>query len=174
MFLRGMVLAAVAVLISGCVTERSGADYPSLSQRIGTPRPGQARIVVFREKGYAGIADEGWDVKLDGTPLRPLKTGTFIYTERPAGHHDLSASMQLFSGDTHVDVAAETGRTYFFLARPSDKAKTLYAMSAAGGIAGLVVGAAVTSNNKNPGPLDFFPMDDASARDMMNDLRVSD
>jgi hypothetical protein len=47
-------------------------------------------------------------------------------------------------------------------------------MSAAGGIAGLVVGAAVTSNNKNPGPLDFFPMDDASARDMMNDLRVSD
>jgi hypothetical protein len=108
------------------------------------------------------------------TPLRPLKTGTFIYAERPAGHHDLSASMQLFSGDTHVDVAAESGRTYFFLTRPSDKAKTLYAMSAAGGIAGLVVGAAVTSNNKNPGPLDFFPMDDASARDMMNDLRVSD
>ncbi len=174
MFLRGMLLTVVAVLLSGCVTERTGADYPSLSQKVGTPRPGQARIVVFREKGYGGIVDQGWEVKLDGSPMRQLKTGTFVYSDRPAGHHQLTANMELFSGTTQVDVAAESGRTYFFLARPSDKAKTLNAMSAAGGLAGLVVGAAVTSSNSNQGPLDFFPMDDAAARDMMNDLRLAD
>jgi hypothetical protein len=174
MFLRGVLLSVVAVLVSGCVTERSGADYTSLSQKIGTPRAGQARIVVLREKGYAGIVDQGWDVKLDGAPMRGLKTGTFVYADRPAGPHQLSATMELFAGVTQCDVMAASGRTYFFLARPSEKAKTLNAMSAAGGIAGLVVGAAVTSNNSNQGPLDFFPLDDAAARDMMSDIRVAD
>jgi len=46
-------------------------------------------------------------------------------------------------------------------------------MSAAGGIAGLVVGAAVTSNNENQGPLDFFPLPDPDARIAMADLRLT-
>lgn len=174
MFLRGMLSLVVAAVLSGCVTERSGADYTALSQRVGAPKPGQARIVVLREKGYGGIVDQGWDVKLDGVPMRDLKTGTFVYADRPQGRHQLSANMELFSGVTQVDVQAESGRTYFFLARPSDKAKTLNAMSAAGGIAGLLVGAAATSNNSNQGPLDFFPLDDAGARDMMSDLRLAE
>ena len=174
MFLRGVLLSVVAVLVSGCVTERNGADYTSLSQKNGTPKAGQVRIVVLREKGYAGIVDQGWDVKLDGTPMRGLKTGTFIYADRPVGRHQLSATMELFTGVSQYDVTAESGRTYFFLARPSDRAKTLNAMSAARGIAGLVVGAAVTSNNNNQGPLDFFPLDEVAAKDMVNDLRLAE
>src|SRR5262249_13951483 len=100
--------------------------------------------------------------------------GTYVYSDRPAGRHELTASMSLFVGETHFDIAAESGHTYFVLARPSEKAKTLNAMSAAGGIAGLVVGAAVTSNNNNQGPLDFFLLDEAAAKDAMNDLRYSD
>jgi hypothetical protein len=173
MFWRVVALSLVAVVLAGCVTERSGLDYVSMSQKIGPPRAGQARIVVFREKGYAGIGDQGWDVKLDEGPLPDLKTGTYVYLDRPAGHHQLSATMNLFVGVTRVDISAESGRTYFFLARPSQKLKTLNAMSAAGGLAGLVVGAVVTSNNDNPGPLDFFPMDDAAARAAMTDLRLT-
>lgn len=166
-------LVAVAAIVSGCASERSGTDFVALSQKMGPPRAGHARIVVLREKGYSGVIDQGWDVKLDGGPLVDLKTGTYVYADRPAGQHQLSASMDLFPGVSQRDFAAASGRTYFFLARLSDKAKTLNAMSAAGGVAGLLVGAAVTSNNANGGPLDFFPMEEAEARNMINDLRLA-
>ena len=168
-----LALSLLAAFLSGCVTERDGLDFAAMSQKVGPPRAGHARIVVFREKGYAGIADEGWDVKLDEGPLPSLKTGTYVYVDRPTGHHEISATMSLFPGTSRRDVSAESGRTYFFLARPSEKSKTLGAMSAAGGIAGLVVGAAITSNNSNPGPLDFFPMEDADARRALADLRLT-
>ena len=172
MFWRVAGLSIAATLLSGCVTERSGLDYVAMSQKIGPPKAGQARIVVYREKGYAGLADPGWDVKLDEGPLPELKTGTYVFTDRAVGHHQLTATMNLFQGVTRRDFDVESGRTYFFLARPSEKAKTLGAMSAAGGIAGLVVGAAVTSNNENQGPLDFFPIADPDARIAMADLRL--
>src|SRR5438034_8621713 len=46
-------------------------------------------------------------------------------------------------------------------------------MSAAGGVAGLLVGAAFTSNNSNPGPLDFFPLEDDAARTTIAELRLA-
>ena len=174
MFWRGVLLMVVAVTLTGCVTERNGLDYVAMTQKFGVPKAGQARIVVLREKGYAGITDEGWELMLDGAPLRELKTGTYIYTDRPAGHHKLSATMHLFNGVSERDIAAESGHSYFLLARPSDRSKTLAAMSNAGGLAGLVIGAAVTSNNANQGPLDFFLLDDAGARDAMTDLQLAD
>jgi len=169
-----MLLSLVATILSGCVTERTGADYSAMSQKIGSPKAGQSRIVVIREKGYAGIADGGWDVRLDGTPMRSLKTGTFVYADRPAGRHELTATMEMFTGTSQYGIMAESGRTYFILAKPSDKATKLNAMSASAGIAGLVVAAAITSNNSNQGPLDFFPLDDAAARDAISDIRIAD
>jgi len=167
------VVLLVAAVVTGCAAERSGADFVSMAQQVGPPKAGQARIVVFREKAYAGLIDQGWDVKLDGGPLSDLKTGTYVYADRPAGRHQLSATMDVFPGVSQREITAAPGRTYFFLARLSDRAKALNAMSAAGGLAGLVVAAAVTSNNENPGPLDFFPMDEATARTAMADLRVA-
>jgi hypothetical protein len=80
---------------------------------------------------------------------------------------------------TGADYAARefttiSGHTYFFLARPSDRAKTLSAMSAAGGVAGLLVASAVTSNNSNPGPLDFFPLEEPAARAIIAELRLAE
>jgi hypothetical protein len=94
---------------------------------------------------------------LDGGPLAELKTGTYVYADRPAGQHQIAATAALFPGVSQRDISTQTGRTYFFLARPSERSKVLGGMSAAGGVAGLLVGAAITSNNSNPGPLDFFP-----------------
>lgn len=174
MIWRVVALPIVAVMMSGCATERSGADFVSMSQKVGPPKAGQARIVVFREKGYGGIADEGWDVKLDGEPMSDLKTGTYTYADRPAGRHQLSSTMALFPGVTQLDVGVASGRTYFFLARPSDRSKALNAMSAAGGLAGLVVASAITSGDSNPGPLDFFPLEEGVARAAISDLRLAE
>lgn len=174
MFWRGAVLWIATVLLVGCVTERTGADYAAMTQKVGSPRAGQARIVLLREKAFSGIADAGWDVKLDGGPMSYLKTGTYVYADRPAGPHQLSATESLFPGVTQYDFATQSGRTYFFLARPSEKSKTLGAMSAAGGVAGLLIASAVTSNNSNPGPLDFFPLDETAARATIAELKLAE
>lgn len=173
MSLRGAMLLAVLVCLSGCVTERSGVDFTAMSQKIGPPKAGYARIVVFREKAYAGIIDQGWDVKLDGAPFTDLKTGTYVYVDRPAGRHQLSATESMFPGVSQREFVAESGRTYFFLGRQSERSKTLNSMAAVGGLAGAVVAAAATSGNENPGPLDFFPMDETAARNAMADLRLA-
>ena len=174
MFWRGLALLIVAGLLSGCETARSGLDYSAMMQKAGPPRAGQARIFVLREKGYAGIADSGWDIKLDGGPMSDLKTGTYVYADRPAGQHQLSATASLFPGVSQHDISAQSGHTYFFLVRPSERAKVLAGMSAAGGVAGLLVGAAVTSSNSNPGPLDFFPLEEAAARQTIAELRLAE
>jgi hypothetical protein len=173
MFWRGVACLIVAVLLGGCETERNGLDYSGMMQKIGPPRAGQSRIVVLREKGYAGITDPGWDVKLDGGPMAELKTGTYVYVDRPAGQHQLSATATMFPGVSQRDISTQSGRTYFFLARPSDRAKVLGGMSAAGGVAGLLVGAAITSNNSNPGPLNFFPLEEDAARATIAELRLT-
>jgi hypothetical protein len=174
MFWRWVALAVAAMLLCGCETERNGLDYSAMTQKLGPPRAGQARIVVLREKGYAGIADPGWDIKLDGGPMSDLKTGTYVYADRSAGQHQLSATASLFPGVSQYEISAQSGRTYFFLARPSERAKVLGGMSAAGGVAGLLVGAAVTSGNSNPGPLDFFPLEEVAARQTIAELRLAD
>jgi hypothetical protein len=171
---RGVALLVVAALLCGCETERNGLDYSAMTQKVGPPRAGQARIVVLREKAYAGITDPGWDVKLDGGPMSNLKTGTYVYADRPAGQHQLSASASLFPGVSQYAISTRSGRTYFFLARPSERAKVLAGMSAGGGVAGLLIGAAVTSGNSNPGPLDFFPLEEAAARTTIAELRLAE
>lgn len=174
MLWRIAMLLAVAVLISGCVTTRTGADFASLSQKIGTPKAGQARIVVFREQAFGGLADQGWDVKLDGQPLSDLKTGTYVFADRPAGRHQLSSEMVLFPGVTQRDITLTAGRTHFFLAKLSDRARTLNVTSAAGGLTGLVVGTVMTSGDSNPGPLDFIPLDEGAARQAIAELRLAE
>jgi hypothetical protein len=173
MIWRAIAVAVIACGVSGCVTERDGLDFAGLSQKVGPPKPGQARIVVFREQGFGGISDTGWDVKLDGQTLSGLKTGTFVYLDRPVGHHDLASTATLFPGETHKDITVTAGRTYFFLAKPSDRAEKLNAMAAAGGLTGLVIGSALTSGESNPGPLEFFPLEETAARTMIADLRLA-
>jgi len=166
--------SVVAFLVSGCVTERSGLDFSAMSQKVGPPKAGQARIVVFREKAYGGLFDQGWDVKLDGEQLSDLKTGTYVYADRPAGRHQLTSTMAMFPGVTQRDITVAAGRTYFFLAKLSERAHKLTAMSAAGGLTGLVVASAMTAGDANPGPLDFFPIEETAARAALTDLRLTE
>jgi len=42
------------------------------------------------------------NVKLDGTPMGELKTGTYVYADRPAGRHQLSYEVGLFRASASV------------------------------------------------------------------------
>src|SRR5579862_619660 len=121
-----------------------------------------------------GIADTGWDVKLDNGPLSDLKTGTYVYADRPAGQHQLSATASLFPGISQQDVSTQSGRTYFFLARPSEPGENPRRDGGRGRRAGLLVGAAVTSGNSNPGPPDFFALDEQAARATITEPRLAE
>jgi hypothetical protein len=75
---------------------------------------------------------------------------------------------------TRHDIAAESGRTYFFLARKSERSKNLMVVGAVSGLAGYAVASAVTSGVSNPGPLDFVPLDEATARTTIAELRLAE
>jgi len=160
-------------MLTGCVTG-SGADYASLSQKIGAPKAGQARVVVFREKAFRGSLDGGYDIKLDGEQMKPLRTGTYFYADRPAGKHQMTCDVMMFPGTSRFDIALQPGRTYYYVVRPSERADQLMGAQIAGGLVGLVVGAAVTSNGANPGPIDLFPVEEASARAAMTELQLTE
>jgi hypothetical protein len=174
MLRRGVAMCVAAVFLSGCASERTGFDYAGVVQKLGPPRPGQSRIVVLREKAFGGIGDVGWDIQLDGGPMSSLKTGTYVYADRPAGRHQLTATEALFPGVTQRDITAESGRTYFFVARTSERRNALMATSATGGLLGLAVGSAITAGYSNPGPLDFLPLDDSTVKTTIAELRLAE
>jgi hypothetical protein len=169
---RVLVLFALAAALFGCATAREGADFASVSRTVGTPKAGQGRIVVLQEAGYAGIIDYGFPVTLDGASMGELKTGTFLYRDRPAGHHQLSVEETGFPGVTRKDISVASGRTYFFLVRASERSKQLQASQVAGGLVGLAVTAMVTSQADNPGPVDFVALDDTAGRQAIAALRL--
>jgi hypothetical protein len=169
---RVLVLSVVTAALSGCVTAREGVDFASVSRTAGGPKAGQGRIVVLREAGYAGLIDYGYAVTLDGEPMGELKTGTFLYLDRSAGRHQLSVDESGFPGVTRNDISVASGRTYFFLVKPSERSKALQAGQVAGGLVGLAVTAIATSQVDNPGPVDFVALDDAAGRLAISDLRL--
>jgi hypothetical protein len=174
MLLRGLVLLLAAALLCGCeTTARSGLDYSETLRKIGPPKAGQVRIVVFREKGYGGLADAGWDFKLDGTPLTGLKTGTYVYADRPAaGPHWFVAEEAGFPGVTHVEFSARSGETLFFVARVSERKNAVIA-NASTGLLGYGLTLAMTSGYKNQGPVDFMALDETAARTTVAELKLA-
>lgn len=169
---RVLVLSVIAAALFGCVTAREGLDFASVSRTAGAPKAGQGRIVVLQEAGYAGIIDYGYPVMLDGEPMGELKTGTFLYRDRPAGHHQLSVEEGGFPGVTRKDISVASGRTHFFLVKASERSKQLQAAQAATGLAGLAVTAIITSQADNPGPVDFVGLDELAGRQEIADLRL--
>jgi hypothetical protein len=163
-----------AAVLAGCAAPtRDGAQFASITQTLGPPKAGQARIVIMRDKAFAGLIDNGFAVTLDGRPVGEIKTGTFLYADAPAGRHELGCKDFGFPGDTRQELAAAPGRTYFYNIVVSDRSKKLAAAQASGGLVGLGIVAAMTSNDKNPGPVDFLPIDEAAARSAITELRLA-
>ena len=173
MLLRGLVLLVAAALLCGCeTTARSGLDYSETLRKVGPPRAGQARIVVLREKGYGGLADARRGFSLDGTPLSGLKTGTYVYADRPAGQHQFVAEEAGFPGVTRIDFAARSGETLFFVARMSERKNAVIA-NASTGLLGYGLTLAMTAGYKNQGPMDFMALDETAARTTIAELKLA-
>ncbi len=171
--MRWVIVLIAAAALAGCAAGRDGAEFASITLTLGAPKPGHARIVVMREKGYAGLIDQGYAVTLDGRPMGDLKTGTFLYADAPAGRHELGGKFFGQPGETRREVVASPGHTYFFNTVMSDRAKKVSGATMVGGLAGLVLATAVTSGDENPGPVDFVPMDEAAARAAITELRLA-
>jgi hypothetical protein len=172
-----MALAAVAVaVVAGCASpERTGASFDTLAKNIGAPRAGQARIIVLRDKAYPGIFDVGWQVKLDGAPMGDLKTGSFVYRDRPPGSHVLTFERtgDLFRA-SHNSFAAAPGRTYYFRLDINDKGRGIEASAIVAGLAGALISSAAAAAADDRGLFDFTPLDGAAAREAMAELRLAD
>src|SRR5215471_11673911 len=110
-------LAAIlaSVMLLGCsAPARNGPALAALAHGAGALKPGQGRVVVYREKGYGGIADAGWKVDLDGETMGKVKTGTFIYKDRPAGPHKLVLDFDTFPRPSHREFDVAPGHVYVF------------------------------------------------------------
>ena len=70
---------------------------------------------------------------------------------------------------TRQDLNLQAGQTYFFVARDS-KRKNAYAATASTGLLGLALTTAITSTYDNPGPLDFFPLEESAAKATIADF----
>ena len=173
MFWRNVMWLIVAVVLCGCETAKNGLDYSGMMQKVGPPKAGQSRIVVLQEKTSGlSLSYCACDVKLDGGPTSRLRPGTYVYADRPAGRHQLSATETLFPGESKRDIATESGRT--FLARASERHNTVTGMAVVGGLAGAVVASAATSGSDSSGPVDFFPLDEAAARAAIAELQLAE
>ena len=173
MFRRGVALVLGALLLCSCqTTERTGLDYAAMTQRVGPPKAGQARIVMLREKTLS-IVDADSRFELDGVPIQGLKTGTYVYSDRPAGQHRFTASEGGFPGTTEIDIAVQSGRTYFYVVRMSERKAAIVA-NGGNGVLGLVLSTALTAGYKNPGPLDFLLLEEAAARTAIAELRLAE
>jgi uncharacterized protein DUF2846 len=174
-FWRGVLFLIVAMPLSGCVSDRAGFDYAAIVQKVGPPHSGQSRIVVLSEKATGiGMDSALCDLKVDGGPASRLKPGTYVYADRPAGRHELVATQTLFPGETKHDVTTVSGRTYFFVAKNSERSRALTGMAMVGGLAGALVASAATAGSDNPGPVDLYPLDEAAARTTIAELQLAE
>jgi hypothetical protein len=152
MFGRCAALLAGGLLLSGYVSDGIGTDYAAISQKLGPPKAGQSRVVVLQEK---------------------RKGLSMALCACPAGRHQLVASEALFPGDTVREFATESGRTYFFLIRSSERHDSVTGVTMVAGLAGALVASAASAGSANPGPADFFPLDESTARTTLAELQLA-
>jgi len=113
-------------------------------------------------------------MKLDGDVIGKAKPGTYIYADRPAGRHWLVASETLYQGDTTREIRTEPGRTSFFLVKSSKRHDAIAGGALVAGLAGIAVASVATAGTESTGPADIFPLDEATARTTLAELRLSD
>jgi hypothetical protein len=170
--LRGVVLLAIsAIVLSGCVSDGVGTDFASVAQKIGPPRAGQSRIVVFQAKREGlSMALCGCDVAIDGSPIGRVTVGKYVYTDRPAGRHQLVVTESMFPGETKLETATVPGRTYYFLVRTSERHDAVTGGAVVAGLAGMLVTTVVTADKEGQGPAQLIPLDESVARTALVEL----
>ena len=173
-FWRGVALLISVLLLGGCETQRDGLDYSAISRKVGPPKAGHARTVVLRERLWR---HRRWRLE---------RSARWNADDRPQDRHlclrrsskrqaELGATEAAFPGVTRYEVTAQSGRTYFFVARTSKRKNAMMATAAlpAADCWGWRWSTALTSGYDNPGPIDFFPLDETAARTTIVELKLA-
>ncbi|HVZ54186.1 MAG TPA: hypothetical protein VG986_19630 [Pseudolabrys sp.] len=169
------IVLFVVLLSAGCAPTRTGATLDDLNRKIGGPAGGQARIVVIRDKGIGTLFDSGWQVYLDGAAMADLKTGTFVYQDRPAGPHKLSFSrVGDFSRASTRDFVAASGRTYVFRLDLNEKGRMVQGSGVVAGLAGMLVTSAISDASDQRGFFDFTLLEGEAARQALADIHAAE
>jgi hypothetical protein len=90
----------------------------------------------------------------------------------PAGT-SLSPRKRFFRASKR-DFTTAPGRTYFFLAKNSERSKAVTGGVMIGGLTGALVASAITAGNANPGPVDLYPLDEGAARTTLAGLQLAE
>jgi hypothetical protein len=162
MSFRSIFALALVLIVPACSYTREGPTIQAVEQSQLAPANGMARVVVFRAKGFSGLADIAWPVDLDGQSLGDLKTGTFVYRDCPAGTHTLTDAKWDMPGVSRLEFLASAGRTYIFEIRVSRAGLA----TSFGLIPGLAMGVA------SSGGFEFIPVDEANASQRMADIHL--
>jgi hypothetical protein len=172
--LRRVLVLVYAALLSGCVSDGVGSDYATVAQKVGPPKAGQSRIVVFQEKRQGlSMALCACQVALDGDTIGKVAPGTYIYADRPAGRHQFVTTESLFPGESKRDFTTVSGRTYYFLLRTSERHDTVTGGAVVFGLAGALVTSVATSEKENPGPAELLSLDEPAARTALAELELA-
>jgi hypothetical protein len=153
------LLALTVLATAGCATRPDGPTLGAAS--LGPSPAGSARIVLIREDNFV-MKLRGFPVTVDGEPAIDLSNASYLAFARPAGHHRLSVQLFDFPGVTVHELDAVAGRTYYLIVRLNDNGNSVMA-GAMFGLAGYAITAAAAASN-NRGPVDFIPVDEATAR----------
>jgi hypothetical protein len=173
--LRRVLVLAGAALLSGCVSDGVGSNYAAVTQKVGPPKAGQSRIVVFQEKRQGlSMALCACQVALDGNAIGKVGPGTYVYADRPAGRHQLVTTESLFPGESKRDFTTVSGRTYYLLIRTSERHDTMTGGALVAGVAGVLVTAVATSDKDDQGPAQLIPLDEATARTALAELELAE
>jgi hypothetical protein len=157
-------------LVAGCAGQ-SGPALDSLTT-MAAPASGTARIVVMRtEKGFFGIGDRSFGIKLDGESMGDLMTGTFVWADRPAGRHQVTADLWDIQGVTRYEVNAVAGRTYYLVAKLNEGVNNAYGAQLLGGLAGKYIVAGASGLGGDRGAIDLTPASEADAKRMVAALK---
>lgn len=168
------VLLLAVGLSAGCAPTRTGATLDDLNKKVGGPAGGQARIVVIRPKEMT-LIDGGWQVYLDGAVMGDLKTGTFVYRDRPAGSRKLMfARPGEFARASSRDVVAASGRTYVFRLELNGKGHLVNSSGATAGLAGLLIASAITHAADERGLYDFTLLEGEFAKQALADIHMAE
>lgn len=160
--------------LTGCAPTRTGATLDELNGKVGGPGDRQARIVVLRANDMGDVFDMGWQVYLDGTRMGDLKSGTFVYRDRPAGPHNLAfARAGDLSRASTRDFIAASGRTYVFRLEMNEKGQLVQSSGAVAGLAGLLVSSAISDASDKRGFFDFTLLEGEYAKQALADIHLA-
>jgi len=175
-------VAAVCLLFSGC--SATGPEFEAIDDQVARAPDGEARVVLFRTNESKLYLARKARILIDGIQVSELARGTFYYQDLQPAEHRFMADMWDAPGACEVRLVAQPGRVYYLQADPREQSFWSFVgpasaadllgqgimFSVASGVGGM---AAESYGKACGGAFRLYPVDEASARERIANLRFS-